>query len=268
MADTESSLKRQLARVKAQLSESNARLEASNARADQLQRRLDGSGEDDGLDSALLPILPSSNGNDHLAELPDSTDGHADAQPATPASADTSRTAAADEALACPSRTGDGTAEPSVPSATVGQSEAGLDGPLTRSFSGFLTQAPLPRRLTAHAPPVRRNDAPTLGAPLLFAKKPTRRHHRSDGGGNPTTAKSPNPNSKTFVRDSRRASFASPPSEHMMKTHYPMLVMPIKSVLRLEKLLPHQEALELNLLVPYNSLTMAGRIIFVSHQCA
>ena len=262
MADTESSLKRQLARVTAQLSASNARLEASNARADQLQRRLDGRGEDDGLDSALLPILPS-NGNDHLAELPDSTDGHADAQPATPASADTSPVA--DESLACPSHTADGTAEPSsVPSATVGPSE----GALTRSFSGFLTHAPLPRRLTAHAPPVRRNDAPTLGAPLLFAKKPTRRHQRSDGGGNPTTAKSPNPNSKTFVRDSRRASFASPPSEHMMKTHYPMLVMPIKSVLRLEKLLPHQEALELNLLVPYNSLTMAGRIIFVSHQCA
>jgi hypothetical protein len=45
-----------------------------------------------------------------------------------------------------------------------------------------------------------------------------------------------------------------------------MLVMKVSTVLRLTQLLPHQEMLEQKLLLPYNHLTMAGRVIFVSHQ--
>ena len=42
--------------------------------------------------------------------------------------------------------------------------------------------------------------------------------------------------------------------------------MKVATVLRLTKLLPHQEMLKQKLLLPYNPLTMAGRIIFCSHQ--
>lgn len=42
--------------------------------------------------------------------------------------------------------------------------------------------------------------------------------------------------------------------------------MKVATVLRLTKLLPHQEMLKQKLLHPYNPLTMAGRIIFCSHQ--
>jgi hypothetical protein len=54
--------------------------------------------------------------------------------------------------------------------------------------------------------------------------------------------------------------------KEMAKTHYPMLVMKVSTVLRLTQLLPHQEMLEQKLLLPYNPLTMTGRVIFVSHQ--
>jgi len=45
-----------------------------------------------------------------------------------------------------------------------------------------------------------------------------------------------------------------------------MLVMPVATVLALQKLMPHQEMLRKKLLLPYNQKTMAGRVIFVSHQ--
>ena len=45
-----------------------------------------------------------------------------------------------------------------------------------------------------------------------------------------------------------------------------MLVMPVATVLVLQKLMPHQEMLRKKLLLPYNHMTMAGRVIFVSHQ--
>ena len=52
----------------------------------------------------------------------------------------------------------------------------------------------------------------------------------------------------------------------MMKTRYPMLVMTVATLLGLTELLPHQDMLREKLLIPYDPLTMAGRIIFVSHQ--
>ena len=45
-----------------------------------------------------------------------------------------------------------------------------------------------------------------------------------------------------------------------------MLVMSVKTMLGLERLLPHQRMLQMRLLVPFDNLRMAGRVIFVSHQ--
>jgi hypothetical protein len=94
-------------------------------------------------------------------------------------------------------------------------------------------------------------------APLLF---PPQKHARRK-------RKTPNPNGKHFIRDSRRSSFAATPTEDMMKTRYPMFVLPVKVLLRLERLLPHQDMLERGLLMPYNQFSMKGRIMFISHQC-
>ena len=56
-------------------------------------------------------------------------------------------------------------------------------------------------------------------------------------------------------------------NENMMTTHYPMMVMPVRLLLGLERLLPHQEMLKRGLLLPYNQLSMKGRVMFISHQC-
>ena len=65
---------------------------------------------------------------------------------------------------------------------------------------------------------------------------------------------------------SRRGSFVSPEQERKAKTSYPMMVMRIATLLRLERLRPHQEMLKDGLMLPYNPGLMKGRIIFVSHQ--
>ena len=99
----------------------------------------------------------------------------------------------------------------------------------------------------------------TMGqnAPLLF---PLQKHASRK-------KKTPNAKGKHFIRDSRRSSFAIPPAETMMKTRYPMFVLPVKVLLRLERLLPHQDMLKRGLLLPYNQFSMKGRIMFISHQC-
>ena len=94
-------------------------------------------------------------------------------------------------------------------------------------------------------------------APLLFPQQ----NHAS------RKKKKSNPKGKHFIRDVRRSSFREPPTENMMKTLYPMFVLPVRVLLRLERLLPHQEMLEQGLLLPYNHLSMKGRVIFISHQC-
>ena len=63
-------------------------------------------------------------------------------------------------------------------------------------------------------------------------------------------------------------SHTLPQNENMMKTHYPMMVVPVRLLLGLERLLPHQEMLQRGLLLPYNQLSMKGRVMFISHQCA
>ena len=62
-------------------------------------------------------------------------------------------------------------------------------------------------------------------------------------------------------------SHTLPQNENMMKTHYPMMVVPVRLLLGLERLLPHQEMLQRGLLLPYNQLSMKGRVMFISHQC-
>jgi hypothetical protein len=51
-----------------------------------------------------------------------------------------------------------------------------------------------------------------------------------------------------------------------MTTKYPMLVMKIETFLKMKTLQSHQEMLVAKTLLPFNRSTMAGRVIFVSHQ--
>ena len=95
-------------------------------------------------------------------------------------------------------------------------------------------------------------------APLLF---PGEQKHAS------RKKKTPKAKGKHFIRASRRMAFAMPPTENMMKTRYPMFVLPVKVLLSLERLLPHQDMLKQGLLLPYNQFSMKGRIMFISHQC-
>jgi hypothetical protein len=113
-------------------------------------------------------------------------------------------------------------------------------------------------------PRCREDERPTEGyhtvnAPLLFPDQVHPSRARK--------TKTPNARGKHFIRESRRSSFALPPTEIMMKTRYPMFVLPVRTLLRLERLLPHQDMLEQGLLLPYNQFTMKGRIMFISHQC-
>ena len=81
-----------------------------------------------------------------------------------------------------------------------------------------------------------------------------------------TSSRAPSINSSS-TRGARRAAAPALLGEGMMKTRYPMLVMNMATLMGLEKLLPHQEMLRGEMLIPYNRQTMVGRIIFVSHQC-
>ena len=45
-----------------------------------------------------------------------------------------------------------------------------------------------------------------------------------------------------------------------------MLVMKVQTMLNLERLLPHQRMLREKLLVPYDKLKMAGRVLFISRK--
>ena len=81
-----------------------------------------------------------------------------------------------------------------------------------------------------------------------------------------TSSRAPSINSSS-PRGARRAAAPMLLGEGMMKTRYPMLVMNMATLMGLEKLLPHQEMLRGEMLIPYNRQTMVGRIIFVSHQC-
>ena len=65
---------------------------------------------------------------------------------------------------------------------------------------------------------------------------------------------------------SRRTSFVSAKQQVQAKTLYPMMVMRVATLLRLERLRPHQEMLKDALMLPYDPGLMKGRVIFVSHQ--
>ena len=45
-----------------------------------------------------------------------------------------------------------------------------------------------------------------------------------------------------------------------------MLVMKVQTMLNLERLLPHQRMLREKLLVPYEQIKMAGRVLFISRK--
>ena len=115
---------------------------------------------------------------------------------------------------------------------------------------------PLPRVDEKHRPGNLRSTMDSLylyhdpNAPLLFP------HEKKLAG---RKKKTPKAKGKQYI--------PIPPTENMMKTHYPMFVLPVRALLRLERLLPHQDMLERSLLLPYNQFTMNGRVIFVSHQC-
>ena len=47
-----------------------------------------------------------------------------------------------------------------------------------------------------------------------------------------------------------------------------MLVMKVETMLKLERLLPHQRMLREKLLVPYDDAKMKGRVLFISRESA
>ena len=72
------------------------------------------------------------------------------------------------------------------------------------------------------------------------------------------------------LRPLSRQVFPEEPADNSfvdkLEPQYPMLVMRVTTLLGLPTLLAHQEMLQRRLLLPYNKETMAGRVIFVSHQ--
>ena len=55
-------------------------------------------------------------------------------------------------------------------------------------------------------------------------------------------------------------------TSNVLYVDYPMLVMKVQTMLNLERLLPHQRMLREKLLIPYDKVKMAGRVLFISRK--
>ena len=233
-------LRLELARVTAQLTESNTRLKTSNSLARRLQLLLDGRHDKSSktADTSVIGPTDTTDEKDTSTTGQDLPSSASENKPAIPAN--------------------DGSAAAHLPNTGTKPT------PLLRSFRADKT-APGSESDRARLHPLSMDtESPAKGdhtpnAPLLF---PEQTHASRRRKTKPPKA------GKHFIRDSRRSSFAVPLDETLMKTRYPMFVLPVKILLRLERLLPHQEMLEQGLLLPYNEFTMKGRIMFISHQCA
>ena len=244
-------LRLELARVTAQLAaasdaqlvESNTRLESFKDLAHQLQGRLDD------LDESS-PTSPTANTlvdrPTDINEKNTSTSGHdrpssaARNGPATPT----------DDESAAAHLPNTGTKPTPLPLG-ADKTAPGIGSDRARRLRPLLREIERPTE-----------GCHTVNAPLLFPDQGHAGH-----ASRTRKTKTPNAKGKHFIRKSRRSSFALLPTETMMKTRYPMFVLPVRVLLRLERLLPHQDMLEQGLLLPYNQFTMKGRIMFISHQC-